>query len=130
MRAYDVSFEISAGTKYGFVLAVAAGRKAWEVTRLYTKPPTLIKQRIDMVITASEDDITASGARQLRRMAKILADLEVLMTETDNITLTGLDNESYQVLLDKEGLTIKTLIHEKSKEPEYQVSLLCWGLYT
>jgi len=129
MRAYDVLFEIADGTKYGFVLASDNGKKAWEVTRLFKAPPTLIKQSIQMTITASEDDITASGARQLKRMSAILSDLEVLMTENDDITLTGLDNEKYLVLLDKNGLKTQTLIHEKNKEPEYQVSLLCWGLY-
>ena len=129
MRAYDVLFEIADGTKYGFVLATNKGKKLWEVTRLFKAPPTLIKHSIQMTITASEDDITASGARQLKRMSAILSDLEVLMTENDDITLTGLDNEKYLVLLDKNGLKTQTLIHEKNKEPEYQVSLLCWGLY-
>jgi len=128
-KTHDISFQLSDGTEYGFMLARADGKKAWAVNRVFRPPPSLVKQRVDIVITAREDEIAASAVRQLKRMEEILADLEKIMASTGNIVLTGLDNLKYPVLIDQAGLQINTLIHEKQREPEYQVAILCWGLY-
>lgn len=129
MKVYDIAFQLEDGTEYGFMLARVDGKKAWAVNREFHPPPSMIKQRINLVITAREDEILASAVRQLKRMEEILSDLEKIMASEGSIVLTGLDNQKYPVLIDKAGLQINTLIHEKQREPEYQVSLLLWGLY-
>lgn len=129
MRTYDIEFQLDDGSSYGFMLAKSDGKKAWAVNRIFRPPPSMIKQQIDIVITAQEDEISASAIRQLKRMKDILADLEKIMASTGDITLTGLDNLEYPILIDKSGLKINTLIHEKEREPEYQVTVLLWGLY-
>lgn len=128
-KTHDISFELESGDNYGFMLARDSdGKKAWNPNREFHSPPSMIKQRIEIVITAKEDEISASAVRQLKRMEEILSDLEKIMASTGNIVLTGLDNQRYPILIDKSGLRINTLIHEKSREPEYQVAILLWGL--
>ena len=79
MRTYDIEFQLDDGSSYGFMLAKSDGKKAWAVNRIFRPPPSMIKQQIDIVITAQEDEISASAIRQLKRMKDILADLEKIM---------------------------------------------------
>lgn len=127
-KTHDISFQLENGSEYGFMLAKINDKKAWNPKREFHSPPSMIKERIDIVITAKEDEITASGIRQLKRMEEILSNLEKIMAYKGNMVLTGLDNKRYPIRIDKSGLRTNTLIHEKSREPEYQVSILCWGL--
>jgi len=128
-RHYDINFKLDNGKEYGFMLARKDGKKAWNCNYQFFAPPDLRKYRIDITVTAREDDITATGVRQLKRVEEIISDMDKIMAETTAMTLTGLDGRDYSVLVDKSGILINTIIHEKAREPEYQVSLLLWGLY-
>lgn len=134
MRTNDVAFTVNAGDEkgktYGFTLAIIDGKKAWEAKREVIPPPSLIKYRIDMVITAAEGNISSSGAKQLTRLKTITAELEELMKQNTAITLLGFDKAIYSVLFDAaNGLSTRALISEKERETEYQVVCLCWGLW-
>jgi len=89
----------------------------------------MIKQRIDLTITAREDEITSSAARQLKRVKEILEEIDAMMVGTDTIKLTGLDNVQYPIVIDAKGSQLETVIHEQERDPEYQVTLLIWGIY-
>jgi len=131
MTQYDITFELDNGKSYGFMLARDKdGGKAWDPKREWWAPPSMIKQRINIVITAREDEMSASAVRQLKRIEEILADLETIMAYTGKKVLVGLDKLRYPIRIDKSGLQISTIIHEKGREPEYQVAILCWGLKT
>jgi len=135
MRANDVTFTINAGEAkgkaYGFTLADTGGKKAWEVTRVFRLPPSMVKYRIKMVITVREENIGGSGARELMRVEKIIEALEQIMEQNTPVTLKGFDKQKYAVLMDNEaGITTQTIIHEKERQPEYQATVLCWGLCT
>lgn len=130
VRTHDINFQLNDGSDFGFMLAKSKGEKAWNVTRVFRSPPSMVKQEIHIVITAREDEMSASAVRQLKRMEEILEDLEKIMAWTGGITLVGLDDLSYKILIDKSGLRIKTLLHEQEREPEYQVEILIWGLYS
>lgn len=134
MKKFDIEFEIegsgsNAGKKYGFMLAQEDGEKMWNVQRTLSPPPSMMKQQINLVVTAREDEFDASAARQLKRITEILAELEIIMEE-DEVRLAGLDGVEYPVRLDSDnGLKESVFIHEKDREPEYVVSVFAWGLY-
>ena len=130
MANFDVTFELDNGKSYGFMLAKKDGKKAWYPERIVRLPPSMIKHEINMVITAREDEMSASGIRQLKPIEEILADLETIVAYTGNKILNGLDHQKYPLRMDKSGLRISTITHEKEREPEYEVSILCWGLKT
>jgi len=131
--AYDVQFLINSGDykgkKYGFTLAMINGKKAWARTPVFYPAPSMIKEKIDMVIFAREDNISLSGAVDLTAVDKILEQLSIIATAAKHSTLTGLDSKKRYVQIDKDGFSIKSTVNEISKEPEYQVELTCWGLY-
>lgn len=130
LKSSDVKFTLSNGNVYNFMLArTSEGKKAWNVSRLYTKPPSLIKHQIDITITAREDEMTSTAVRQLKRVREILDEVDVMMSETENLTLHGLDNIDYPASLDSKGMKLETVIHEQERDPEYQITLLVWGLY-
>jgi hypothetical protein len=129
MKPYDVTFILTNGTKYDFMLAKSGEKKLWEVQRMYTIAPSLIKQKINMTVTAREDEMSLSGIRQLKRVAEILSNLDAMIDETENITLHGFDSIDYPVVIDKEGIRANTVIHEGERDPEYQVQVICWGVY-
>jgi len=130
LKAHDIRFVLNNGTTYDFMLArTNDGKKAWNVERLFTRPPSMIKQRIDLTITAREDEITSSAARQLKRVKEILEEIDAMMVGTDTIKLTGLDNVQYPIVIDAKGSQLETVIHEQERDPEYQVTLLIWGIY-
>ena len=129
MRRYDISFQLTNGNEYGFMLARRNGKKAWAVNRVYYPPPSMVQHRIDITITAREDEVAASGVRQLKRMEEILNGLEAIMAYEGDILLIGLDNRQYPIKIDADGIKIETIIHEKDREAEYAASALLWGLY-
>ena len=134
MRANDVTFTINAGgakgKTYGFTLAETGGKKAWEVIRVFRPPPSMVKYHIKMIITVREENIGGSGARELMRVEKIIKALEQIMEQNTPVTLKGFDKQKYAVLMDKAGITTEAIIHEKERQPEYQITALCWGLCT
>jgi hypothetical protein len=134
LKTHDIVFTINDGVNkgkdYGFTLARAEGRKAWKVTTLFNPPPSMVKQRIEITITAREDNIPLTGVRELKRINEIVDDLNAIFEQTTPVTLVGLDRQTYSVLVDKEGPQLTNILQEKEREPEYQVVLLCWGIYT
>ena len=128
-KGYDITFTLDEGKVYHFMLAGADGSKAWRKAPIYAIPPSLLKHRIDMNITATEQGTTLSGAQQIKRAAEILTQLEEILNETEYVTLLGYDDHSYKVLLDREGVEIVTVIDEVSRAPEYQVKVVCWSFY-
>ena len=129
----DVKFTVNTGDHrgdtYQYTLAMINGKKAWSVTPLFKPAPSMIKNKIDIVIEAREHNIGRSGANELRTVGKILDELSIIATETEPSTLTGLDKKERLVDIDQDGFTITSAINEKSKEPEYRINLTCWGLY-
>jgi len=131
--AHDVKFVVNSGDykgdEYGYTLAMVDGKKAWQRAPLFYPPPSMIKEKIDMVIDANEYSIPNSGAVELENVNKILEQLTIIATETTPSTLTGIDNEEKLVLIDQNGFSVTSVVNETNKEPEYQVNLTCWVLY-
>lgn len=129
----DVEFRLNSGDDkgkvYRFTLAVIDGKKAWARNPVFHPAPSMIKEKIDMVIRASEDNIPRSGARELKAVNKILEQLTAIATETTPPTLTGLDKQSRYILIDEDGFSVNSFAAETKREPEYTVGLTCWGLY-
>lgn len=133
MRASDIKFQLNSGDhkgeEYGFTLAIVNNKKAWTSTRLFLQPPTMIREKIDLVLTAREANVPISGAIELKLVNKILEHLENISLETDAVTLVGIDKEERLVRVGEHGAELNPVIQEKGKEPEYQVTVTCWGLY-
>ena len=133
MRRNDVEFLVNTGDYQGdvykFTLATVNGKKAWNRTRLFYPPPSMIKERIDMIIEARELNIPRSGAIELKIVDEILDQLTHMANETEASTLTGLDGQDRKVQIDRNGFNVENVVNETTKEPEYRVNLTCWGLY-
>lgn len=129
MKAQDVKFTLDDGTTYTYMLARTEEGKAWKVDRVFTQPPSIIKYQIEMTIAIGGDRARRSGALQLRRVKQVIEDLEVLIDETADITLTGLDDIDYYVSIDPKGLKLDVRSDESNRDCEYNVTLLCWGFY-
>jgi len=129
----DIKFTVNTGTRkgetYSYTLATVNGKKAWSITPLFSPPPSMIKNKIDMVIECREYNISRSGATELALAGKILDELSIIATETEPSTLTGLDKKDRLVMIDQDGFSITTELKEKGKEPEYRINVTCWGLY-
>lgn len=132
-KAYDIKFRMNSGDhkgeEYGFTLAVIDNKKAWTHTRIFVEPPSMIRERIDLVLAVREDNIPLSGARELVTVNKILGQLESISMETDPITLVGLDKQERLVRVDRHGFEVSPVLEETSREPEYQIRMTCWGVY-
>jgi len=126
----DVMFTITP-TDYNYMLAMVGGKKAWNVQPKYTIPPSLIKNRINMVIKASPIQRQANGTTVLatRTIATILAELRILMDAVADITIDGYDAGTYYVLLDSEGADIQSVIDETGRIIEYDIGISCWDRY-
>lgn len=52
----DIKFTVNTGTykgkTYRYTLATVNGKKAWAITPLFSPPPSMIKNKIDIVISA------------------------------------------------------------------------------
>ena len=133
MRTNDIEFTINSGEyegkTYGFTLARKDGRKAWKVIRLYYLPPSRIKHKIEMAITAREDNIRAGGAIENERIEQILERMGHVAEETEPVTLLGLDGETYNIRIDSNGLVTDNVIEEKERKPEFQLNVTAWSLW-
>ena len=133
MKAHDIKFVMNSGDhqgdEYGFTLATVDGRKAWDAVRIFPQPPSLIKEEIDLVLTAREGNIPLSGARELKIVDRILDQLETISLETDLVTLHGIDGVERSVRVGRNGRRVIPVVHETGKEPEYHISVKCWSLY-
>jgi len=129
----DVKFIVNTGDhkgdEYSYTLATINGKKAWNITPLFKPAPSMIKNRIDMVIECREHNINRAGVNELALVNKILDELSAVATETEPATLKGLDNKERFIKIDQDGFEVTTELLEKDKSPEYRVKLTCWGLY-
>lgn len=130
---HDVQFLINSGDyqgkKYGYTLASNKGQKMWERTPVFYPAPSMIKEQIKMTILAREDNISRSGARELKQVDEIIDELTTIATASEHPTLTGLDLKDRYIQIDQNGFNVKSVVLETNKEPEYVVELTCWGLY-
>ena len=133
MRTSDISFTMNSGKHegktYHFSLAKKDGQKAWSVTRIYNPPPSNIKYKIEMGISASEGRIMANGVQDLTRIGKIIENMHIVAEETTPVTLDGLDGEKYNIIIDVNGIQEGNLTHEAERNPEFILNVLAWGLY-
>ncbi len=132
MLSHDIEFTVNAGDyqgkKYRYTLATKDGVKQWVVIPLWSPPPSVIKERIEMTIMAQDQSIPRSAALELATVNKLLDELRIIAEDT--ATLKGIDKQERTVQIDENGYFIETVMNESTKEPEYQVSLTCWSLYT
>jgi hypothetical protein len=126
----DVKFTIGA-TDYNYMLAVdGAGRKRYSVQQLFTRPPSLIKNRIDMVIMAAPNMRQANGTViTSRTIALVLAELDIFRKAVAVITLEGLDAQTYKILLDPRATNATSVVDETGRIVEYEIAISCWDLY-
>ena len=127
----DVEFTVNAGPfngeTYRYTLASSQGTKMWEVTPQFRPAPSMIKEKINMVITAREGNISRTGATELAVIGMIIEELSIIARQTD-ITLKGLDYKERPVLIDQDGFNIRVSENELGKDSEYHVAVTCWGL--
>ena len=129
----DVTFTVNTGDhkgdRYSYTLATINGKKAWSVTKLFNPPPSMIKEKIEMVIECREHNINRAGANELTLANKIIDELSIIASETEASTLKGLDNKERLVKIDNNGFSLSAEIKEKERDPEYRINVVCWGLY-
>ena len=125
----EVKFTLS-GTDYEFMLAVDTnGRKQWQVQQLFTQPPSLLKNKIDMTIKAAPsmregDNVPITD----KDIETVLGELRILI-DGDTITLTGFDGETYYVTLDPKSTNAQSVVDESGRITEYNIDISCWDLY-
>ena len=126
----DVRFTFDT-TNYDYMLAIDAnGRKRWGVQQLFTQPPSLIKNKVDMVIKAAPKvRIKAGTVDSTRTIANVLTELRTLADKVVNMTLTGLDEKTYKVLFDKAATNARSIIDETGRIIEYEIDISCWDMY-
>ena len=129
---HDVAFTINTGDYkgkvYKYTLAENQGVKAWNVTPQFRPAPSMIKEKIEMVLVAREANISRSGAIELRQVSRMLTELTEIAKQT-NVTLTGLDYQDRPILIDLNGFTLSSVANETNRNTEYHVDVTCWGLY-
>jgi len=130
---HDILFTVNTGdhkgSRYGYTLVMQQGVKAWSVTPLFRPAPSMIKERIEMMIVARGKNIPGSGAVELRGVSEIIDELSIIADETD-VTLKGLDKKERPILIDKDGFSLTSTANEQGRSPEYRITLTCWGLYS
>ena len=133
MRAHDIKFKMNSGARkgdeFGFTLSLIDGQKAWASTKLLQEAPSMVNERIDIVINALGGNIPLSGATEMQIVRRTLEQLDTISAETTFVTMTGLDGIDRSVLVDVVGAVLKPIIHEKDRDPEYQVSMTLWGYH-
>ena len=136
---FDVEFLITAGDHegevYGFMLATKEnGAEEWTDIRTRTKPPYMEANEITMVIAAVNDQLTGSGIAQNKNTTRILRELEIVSASTDSYDhaaiLTKSGGIKYHVMIDKDSPVAQSLPRRGEEEPEYQILLKAWGIYT
>lgn len=129
---HDVLFTVNTGDYkgkvYGYTLATNNGVKMWGVTPQFRPPPSMIKEKIEMVLMAREMNIPQSGAVELQGITQIINELSNIAGET-NVTLKGLDYQERPILIDREGFSIVVVANETTRSSEYRVNVTCWGLF-
>ena len=124
----DVKFTYS-GTSYEYMLAVDnEGQKRWAVQQLFKQPPSLLKNKIDMVILAAADmrDLDNVLADD-RDITTVLAELRVL-TDGDTITLVGYDAQTYYVTFDQNATNARAITDDSGRITEFEIDISCWDL--
>ena len=126
----DVMFTLSE-TEYNYMLAVDAnGRKRWNMQQLFTQPPSLIKNKIDMVIQAAPSMRQADGTViSTRDIATVLGELRTLADSTSVITLDGLEDQTYNVLFDQRATNARSIVDETGRIVQYEIEISCWDIY-
>ena len=127
----DIRFTVGV-TNYDYMLAVDAnGRKRWGVQQLFTQPPSLLKNKIDIVVKAAPKvRIKAGTVDSTRTIGNVLPELRTLIDKVANITLTGLDEQTYKVLFDKAAASnARSVIDETGRITEYEIDISCWDMY-
>ena len=126
----DIRFTFNA-TNYDYMLATDAnGRKRWSVQQLFTQPPSLLKNKIDMVVKAAPKvRIKAGTVDSTRTIGNVLPELRTLADKVVNMTLTGLDEQTYKVLFDKAATNARSVIDETGRIIEYEIDISCWDMY-
>lgn len=127
MKPFDVTFNFDSKS-YGYMLARVNGRKAWQVERIYTLPPSLIKYKITLMINAREDQLNRVGVKQSKQLEEILQEIEQIVLAS-NVILDGYDEMEYNILVDQAGMQTSAVIEEQTRKPEHHIALTCWGLY-
>jgi len=125
----DVKFTLNS-TDYEYMLAVDTnGQKHWNVQQLLRQPPSLLKNKIDMVILAApsirdlDDDVYPT-----RDIDTIMGELRIL-ADSDTITLTGFDDRTYYVTFDPNATNVRSIVDESGRVTEYEIDISCWDLY-
>lgn len=129
---HDVEFRVNEGDckgkVYGYTLATNNGVKMWGVTPQFRPAPSMIKEKIEMVIVAREMNIPQSGAVELQGVTQIINELSSIASETD-VTLKGLDHQERPILIDRDGFSIIVVANELTRSSEYRVNITVWGLF-
>ena len=137
--AYDISIRINNGDHngevYNFMLAEDSNRlKEWHLVKLNNKPPLMTKHFITAVITARDDQMVSSGIMESKRASLIMEEINRISDSTDSYahcaTLTGFDGLTYHIVIDMGSPEHRAMVHEGEFEPEYQVVLKMWSIYT
>lgn len=119
------------GTKYGFTLAIVDSRKAWSHKRMRVAPPSIVKEIIEAVLTARERDLPLSAAEQYKRVNKIITDLDTIAAATTASTMTtSWDSTSRSILIGADGYEVMQVVDEPDRDPEFQVKVTIWSLYS
>ena len=125
----DVTFTLS-GTDYEYMLAQDDnGQKRWSVQQLFRPPPSLLENKIDLVILASpamrDSDNNIIDTRDI---ATVIDELRTLI-DGNTITLVGYDDETYYVTFDPNATKINPILDISGRITEYEITLSCWDLY-
>lgn len=123
----DITFKTSAGKTYQYTLS---NSESWNVQTVFSQPPSIIKHKIALKISASQDSVNMTGGLSRKGAQVIVDELADLAQETSAITLTGYDGETYAVLLAIDGIRVSLPRDEKTRTPEFEVTVNLWGLYT
>ena len=115
---HDVEFTVNEGDYkgkvYGYTLATNQGVKMWGVTPQFRPAPSMIKEKIEMVLVAREMNIPQSGAAELKGVTQIIKELSNIAEETD-VTLKGLDYQERPVLIDRDGFSMTVMANESTR---------------
>ena len=127
----DVEFNYNANatTTYNYMLALNAdNQKAWQVQQIYTQPPSLIKNQIDMTIKAGPKMRLSDGTSNSAVMdiTNVKTQLRSLADSTTEIALNGYDDQSYNVLFDPAATRIVSKFDETGRIVEYDINLKCY----
>jgi len=124
----DVQFTTVAAVDYNYMLGLdGGGEKHWYVEQRVSLPPSLIQNKIDMVIAAAPLMTQADGTViATRTISTVLTELRVLADQTNLITLDGFDGKTYHVSFDKSAARTTAVRDESGTVIEHRIALTCW----